>query len=104
MPAYKNNRKKIISTCIIFKLMKTKDIKKLLKATEDKEYATYRGTFSKRPLSSHQKQWMIKDQDYDYIMEVLNKIETKLLLKKKKMNTEISSDKNNSPEYAEDGL
>ena len=61
MPAYKNNTKKIISTCIIFKLMKTKDIKKLLKATEDKEYATYRGTFSKRPLSSHQKQWRVKD-------------------------------------------
>ena len=36
-------------------------------------------------------------------MEVLNKIETKLLLKKKKT-TEISSDKKNSPEYAEDGL
>ena len=35
-------------------------------------------------------------------MEVLNKIETKLLLKKKK--PEISSDKKNSPEYAEDGL
>ena len=74
--------------------MKTKAL------TENKEYATYKGTFFKRPLLSHQKQWRVKDQDY--IMEVLNKIETKLLLKKKK--PEISSDKKNSPEYAEDGL
>lgn len=93
-PVYKNNTKKTISTCIIFNLMITKAI------TEDKEYATYKGTFFKRSLLSHQKQWRVKDQDY--IMEVLNKIETKVLLKKK--NIEISSDKNNSPEYTEDGL